>query len=172
MELIIAEGKGFSSKLIQPLTKSRWTHFALRYGGNESDWMIHSTIGGVQPEWWQHFNNKYISHARFKCNFACANKAADKIVSKWGHKPYDYWSFVGFGAYLVMQKLGIKNPFNPLGRQDQLMCSEVAAVFFRECNALDPSLKLPVWDSEIVSPADVFAYVSGDKRNFTYIGGK
>ena len=47
MELVFGQGHGFSAWLILVFTKSKFTHAAIRYDGDDTNQVLHSTIGGV-----------------------------------------------------------------------------------------------------------------------------
>jgi hypothetical protein len=159
MELILAEGKGFSSKLIKFFTGGQYSHVAFRYSGAESEWMVHSTIGGVQPEWWYHFQNKYPKILRIKCKFSCADLAADNLIKQIGHKKYGYLTFIGIGLYIIIKKLGFAPGKNPFANPKTYLCTEIFSEFIKEVNMINAGLKIKEFDSEILTPKEIFEYV-------------
>lgn len=168
MECIVVQGTGATSKLVNFMTKSWASHVAMRYSGVESEWMVHSTVGGVQPEWWVFFKQKYQKMARYECLFEVADKALDTLVQEIGHKRYDYKAFVGFGVWVLLNKrLGIKSfTKNPFGEMKAFMCTEALVRFFKICNKLDPQLLLKEFDSELTSPGDLDSYMASSPNLF------
>jgi len=160
MEIITVGGKGLLPWLIKKLTRSDKSHVALRYSPPEDNWMIHSAIGGVQPEWWEFFKKKYTSISRFRCNFECADKAADKLVTKIGDDDYDYLGLFGYAWYLFQTKiLRINRMGNPWGSRDRHWCTDVIVDFFEICNELDPTLGLKKFENEMTTPEEIEQYL-------------
>lgn len=177
MEVILAEGKGLSSKLIKFFTKSNWTHVAMRYSPPDDGWLVHATIGGVQPEWWWYFaSKKYVQVKQYRAKFDVADTALDKVILKFAHKQYDYLAFIGFGVYILvnwiskylLKKDAIK--INPFGSMDAFMCSEFTAEWLNECNRMDPSLKLKHFDPSLTAPTDIDVYLMSRPDLFMLIG--
>lgn len=171
MQAIVCSGHTWVSRLIELFTKSRWSHVALRYGGCESDWMVHATVGGVQPEWWHHFNKtKYRLVRSYEATFDVAEQAADNIIKTIGHKEYDYSSFLGYGVYIIANYVcmgAIKK--NPFGQMNAFMCTEVLVEWMKECKRLDQTLPFKDFDSELTSPEDLFKYWETLPEYFKFI---
>lgn len=153
MEVIAAEGRTLASKLIKWATGKPYTHVAIRYTNEESDWMVHSTIGGVQPEWWFYFRKKYDGIRRFLIPLDVAPAAADNVVEKLAYKSYDYGGIVGHGLAIA---LGLKR--NPFGSRRRFVCTELIVELHRECNRLDGSLDLREFDPEMLTPGELVTY--------------
>ena len=161
MEVIIAEGHGLVSWLIKKSLKSPFSHAAIRYGGDRNFWVIHSTRGGVHPEWWFYFIKKYTNIQRYLCKFPEAEQATDNLTGKIGHKGYDYLGVTGAGIQIILGWLGIKIK-NPFVNKDDYHCSEIFPEYFKECNKLNPNLQLKEdWGkhTESVTPPDVLDYL-------------
>lgn len=153
MEVLFAEGKGFVPSIISKLTKSSVTHTALRYSRPEHQWLVHSSIGGVQPDWWSCFSGRYKKIHRFQTLFGdVADAALDAIVHRIAHAPYDYAGLLGQGAGIIF---GTKNPFRD---GSKYRCTEVLIAWHSQLMALAPSLKLLNMDPENVTPGDIIAY--------------
>jgi len=165
MEIILAQGKQPLARAIQQAVGYKYSHAALRY--THSQWMIHSSIGGVQPEWWYHFQKRYGNIRRYNCLFDCADKAAENLVKQIGHKQYAYTTLIGSGLVLAFDTLGIhiKNPFKS---NNAFFCTKVILHFFKKCNELDSSLKLKEYISEALTPKDIGEYLD-ENPNFVLI---
>ena len=159
MEIILTKGESGLSNSIAWSIQYPLSHVALRYAGIESDWMVHSTMGGVQPEWWLFFERRYKKIYRFKLNFRHSEVAIDRVVEKIGHKKYDYKSIVGFALVLLLRRAGIYLKKNPLGDNKSYMCTEVVVEFLNECNKLDPSFDFKKFDSELTDPKMILDYL-------------
>jgi hypothetical protein len=159
MEIVLVEGKMFLAKLIMSSIGYRVSHCAMRYSDPEARWIVHSSLGGVNPDWWDKFKEKYANTIRFKAKFACADEALDAVVAKIGHKKYDYFGLIGFGLVILLGRLGIKIKKNPLGSGNSYMCTEVIVEFFYECNRRDPSLQFKEFDSELTDPGELLDYL-------------
>jgi hypothetical protein len=156
MEVVIARsGKSFP-RLIQWFTKSNWSHSALKY---DDMWMVHASVGGVQPAWWCYFKKHYIDIIRFKCKFPEAKLATDKLIRRIGWQDYDYASLFGNAIYLTLRWMGFNIKKNPLGNPESYMCTEVVAEFFKECNKLNPNLNLNEFYSETLQPVQLVNYM-------------
>jgi hypothetical protein len=151
MEVLLANEDGLIGWLIRWFTKYDKVHSAIRYPDNDGMWLIHSTVGGVQPEWWSHFTKKFHSIVRWEAKFEVARQAADNVAKRIGHKGYDYLSITGFAIVILLRKVGIKLRKNPLG-SSAFMCTEVLVEWVKECNKLDSSLKIEELDSELTTP--------------------
>lgn len=168
VEVILVAGQGFLPKLIMKLTRGRVSHAALRYSGAESNWLIHSTIGGVQPDWWFYFKQRYPLIYRFRTKFAGADAAADAVVKRLAHADYDYPGLIGQGIAIVT---GMKT--NPWGSGVKFRCTELIVAWHAECNAINPDLDLLVCNPEMIDPqmlddyyrtrGDLFDLVMGDE---------
>lgn len=155
MEIIVAEGHGLVPSIIKWTTGDPYSHAAVRYGGCRSSWMVHATLGGVQPEWWMHFSKKYSRLQRYECLFPEAEEAADRLVDRIGRKDYGSLTLVGAFIEIMLGRIGIKVK-NPFPNPDTFTCSELIPEYFIECNRLNPDLKLPgVGYSESITPGQV-----------------
>lgn len=133
MEVILARGSAPLSKLIMYMTGGSYSHSALRYGGADSEWLVHAFIHGVVPEWYSYFKDHYPAIKRFKVikYEAEAEKALDLIVSRYRHRNYDYASLFGYMIAILLSKVGItiKPPF---GNRKAFMCTELVAEWLTE----------------------------------------
>lgn len=168
MEIVSVEGHGIFAWLIKKVTKSNKTHVALRYSGEESNWIVHASIRGVQPEWWYFFKDRYKNISRFRCDFDCADSAIDLVVKRIGHKEYDIPGVFGYGIYMLQNKLGLKRKTNPLGSANRHWCTDVIIAFFKACNELDPTLGLKEFKDELTTPKQIEEYIMGHPK-FSYI---
>lgn len=169
MEIVLVEGKLFLSKLIMGSIGYNVSHCAMRYSDPESRWIVHSSLGGVNPDWWDKFRERYASSFRFKAKFSCADEALDAVVAKIGHKDYDYLGLIGFGIVIWLKKAGFNIKKNPLGSGNSYMCTEVIVEFFRECNLRDPSLKFKEFDSELTDPGEMLDYLKSRIDAFDFL---
>ena len=155
MEVILARGSAPLSKLIMWATGGKFSHTALRYGGAESEWLVHAFIYGVVPEWWSYFFRKYKSLKRFKViKFESeAEKALDLIVNRYRHRSYDYGALVGYALALILAKVGIKiRP--PFGNRNAFMCTELIQEWLCEFSK-QSGVVLPSILNEIQTPATI-----------------
>lgn len=148
MEVVFAQGTALISRLIMKVTGGKNSHCALRYGGTESDWMVHASFGGVQPDWWFSFAKNYPSVTRFACLFPEGDAALDLVVRDLGHKGYDYAGLIGQGAAMAV---GMKA--NPFGSRRRYRCTELLTEWMKRCNQMNPGLLLLEFDPEMVTPA-------------------
>jgi hypothetical protein len=161
MEIILAQGTAPASKAIAYLTKKIWSHCALRYSSPEDSWVVHATVGGVQPDWWFYFKHKYTNHLRYKTNVECADQALDNVVNRLAHAQYDYEGFLGQGLAIVF---GLKR--NPLGSNRDYRCTELITAWIDEVKKLDPSIDLPHVDSELATPGGLADYCDMHSKYF------
>lgn len=152
MEVILVDGTNVVSKIIQKLTNGP-SHVALRYGEPEAAWLIHSTVGGVQPEWWHSFQAKYPKMCVYQTLFAGAETAADNLVKRLGHAPYDYQGILGQGLAIVF---GLKK--NPLGNPRAWRCTELLTEWHMECNKVNSVIKIPELDPEMATPKSLMEF--------------
>lgn len=164
MELILAEGQKASSVLIRLFTRSTITHSALLWNGTPAKWMLHSTIGGVQAEVWKVFLQHYPKSYRYRCMWTNAEEVANTILQRTAGRPYDYLSFVGSGLAILF---GLKT--NPLGQSKALHCTELPAQFLNLSQQVDPSLKIPHIDPELLTPAKLKEFCDNRRDLFTPI---
>ena len=136
MEVILARGSAPLSKLIMYLSGGKFSHTALRYGGADSEWLVHAFIYGVVPDWYSYFKAHYPALKSFKViRFEKeAEQALDLVVSKYRHRKYDYLGMLGHGLTLVLGKLGIK--VKPFGNKNAFMCTELVAEWLKEFSSL------------------------------------
>jgi len=168
MQIVMVEGTKFLSKVIMSFINHRVSHCAMRYSNPEDRWIVHSSIGGVRPDWWDLFQVKYKNGYFFTAKFSCADQALDNVVQKIGHKDYDYWGLVGFGLILALRKIGIKIDKNPLGSGGAYLCTEAIVEFFKECNRLQPELSIREFDSELTDPGELLEYLKMRVDIFEY----
>jgi hypothetical protein len=148
MKLILAQGKGFASWLVRVVTKSPYTHAAIVYDDNVT--VLHSSLDGVELTTMDYINSHYTQVCAYQCVFAEAKEAAIATQSTYVGFKYDRMSFVGLGIALL---LGLKK--NPLGRKNELMCSEVPAYWLNFAHTLNPNLRIPKLDPEMQTPASL-----------------
>jgi len=170
MLIVAAEGHSFSSKAIMWASGYKKAHIALRYGGNRDQWLIHSQTGGVQPAWWERFQEHYFNFIQWETTISVAEEAADNIIKNIGNKGYDHFSLYGYGLYLLLKKLGITLSKNPFGNPEKFMCTEVIIAWIRECKKLDPSLDIVEnFDMELASIKDVIDFLDSYPQHFKKI---
>lgn len=158
MRLFLGRGSGFSAWLIRVVTKSPFTHAGLVYN---DDVVLHSTIGGVQMADMTYINDHYDMITEYKCEFPEAEEAADYVKDKFLGAKYDYLSFVGLGLAIIFR---LKK--NPLGKHKQLMCTEVPAHWLNKVSAMNPSLEIPYFDPEMMTPAGLYEWIESRKDLF------
>jgi hypothetical protein len=158
MEACFGLGKYPLSKVIAWCIEFPVSHCCLRYTEDDGKWLVHSVESGVIPDWWHCWAQRYNGILRFKARFSCADKALDGVVRKLEHKSYGYVSIIGFGIKELLRKLGI-NIKNILGDKNTFMCSEVTIEWLKESARLDPSLRLPQFDSENTNPKELISYL-------------
>lgn len=152
MEVILARGTAPLSKLIMLLTGGSFSHTALRYGGADSEWIVHAFIYGVVPEWYSYFQAHYEAIKRFKVirYEAEAEKALDLVVMRYRHRSYDYGALFGYALALLLGKIGItiKPPF---GNRKAFMCTELIAEWLVEFSK-QAELCMPDLRNEVATP--------------------
>ena len=170
MLVIAAEGNNFASKVIEWVSGYKKSHVALKYSGYREHWLIHSKTGGVQPQWWNRFQEHYLNFFKWKTNIDVAEQAADNIITEIGTKDYDHLSLYGFGIYLFLKKIGIKLSKNPFGSPNKFMCTEVIVEWIRECKRLNPSLDITEnFDTELTSIEDIVNFLDSYPQYFERI---
>lgn len=141
MQIIFTADSNFISKLIRLMTKVSWiksgrtSHTALRYGKEESNWMVESNSRGFVPNWWPYFIKKSIIFAKFEVlgiEEEVLEKIVDEQINKSINVNYDYGSILGFVFMIIMYKLTGKRKKNPLACPKHFICSEIVYRIFRE----------------------------------------
>jgi len=150
MELLMAQGSGFSAWLIRVFTKSPYSHSAIRFEGCESNKILHSTIGGVQISTFDYINEHYTGILRFKVKCPEARDAALVIESKYLGFEYDYMSFIGIGLAIIF-----KLKKNPIAQKKTLMCTEVPANWLNHIQSMNPAYNIPYLDPELLTPVSL-----------------
>lgn len=158
MRVVLCQGKMIFAKLIMRVIEYPVSHAALRYSSPDEEWIVHSSVGGIQPDWWFWFEKRYSAFWTFRAKFACADQALDQVVKRLGDHHYDYLSLVGFALVILLRKVGISIR-NPLGSKNAFMCTELVSEWMRECNKLDETLKLKEFDSELLDPQMLMDYL-------------
>lgn len=159
MFIVFGKGQGLISKAIRFFTRYTYTHAALRYSGAESEWVVHSTFGGVQPAWWSDLTHTYPELKAYRCTFEVADKAIDVMVERFARKGYGYTELLGAGIAIALNNLfKIKLKKNPFGSSDTYMCTELIAEFLKVCNELDPNLKIEMPYTEFLQPKHLEEY--------------
>lgn len=159
MEIAMVEGTRFLSKVIMKSLNCKVSHCAMRYSAPDERWIVHSSLNGVYPDWWDKFCLNYAEKTRFKAKFACADQALDNVVESLGHKNYDYLSLFGFAVVILLRKIGINLKKNPLGQANSYMCTEIVVAFFIECNKLNPALSFREFDPDLTDPGMLLDYL-------------
>lgn len=156
MQVVIVEGTATLSKIIKKLTRSSFTHCALRYSGIESNWMVHAFVGGIQPNWWFAFAAKYAQIVRFEALFPEGDQALDNVVARLAHAPYDYGGLLGSGFSIIF---GTKR--NYFGSPKKYKCTELLTEWQNECQKLNANLHLKLFkanEAEEITPQDLLEY--------------
>lgn len=170
MEVILARGSAPLSKLIMCLTGGRFSHTALRYGGADSEWLVHAFIYGVVPDWFSYFQDHYKALDRFKViRFEKeAEQALDLVSMKYRHRAYDIVGMLGHAVTLCLAKVGIK--VRPFGNKNAFMCTELVAEWMKEFSAL-AGVCLPdltrfstpsIIEGVLLANSDIFLRVEND----------
>jgi len=152
MRVLFAEGKGPIPSIIQAVTDSRISHVALQYSVPDSHWLVHSTVGGIQPDWMFYFVRKYRSVLAFDALFTGADDALDKVVERLAHKPFDYLGMLGQGISIIF---GTGNPFRNKARY---RCTELLIEWHREVMKTSPHLAIADFDPEMTTPGELLAF--------------
>jgi hypothetical protein len=164
MEIIFVEGSTFLSGIIKKFTNSRYSHCAARYSSPDSQWIVHASIGGVQPDWWFSFSKRYLSMRRYLVLFSEGDQALDAVVKKIAHAPYDYGGLIGHGLSMV---LGLKN--NPFGNRKKYKCTELITEWHEECMKINKSLSIPFHNSELITPEFIIRLYDSRKDLFKLV---
>jgi len=162
MEIIFCEGKSLISKAIMLFSSKRGcekvSHVAIRYSEPEHEWMVEASCFGVEPDWWQYFIKRYDTIYRYRYKPEGGDAALDKLIDKYGHKPYDYLEVLGFAIKIVFKKIGITIK-NPLGSRNELICTELAQELLRET----ADVVLKGLDKESMTPIELHEWVKNSE---------
>ena len=117
------------------------SHTALRYAPTEERWLVHATIGGVQPDWWEFFSKKYLKIKKYRAKFDVGDRALDEMLPDMAHHGYAYLSIIGFFIVIQLRRIGINLKKNPFGDQDKFVCTDVIVKWLNKVQELDPKIK-------------------------------
>jgi len=127
MDIVFSKYNSILSKLIRFGTKSDSSHAAIRFGGDEANWMVHSTAHGVQPGWWNYFIRKAIVTHIFRINGIDENAlevAVDKCLDEVIGKSYDFKALIGLFITTIIRLVTGKEIKNFMGSSKTYFCSE------------------------------------------------
>lgn len=141
MELIYSYNNNPFSQLIRYFTKESWvksgrvSHVAIRYGGDESNWMVEADIYGFAPNWWNYFKKNNKIYKKFQIlvlEEAELETLLDQQVDKIIWTKYDYYSIFGFIIAIIWYKISGKKSNNLFGKSSTFCCSEVVYLIFKK----------------------------------------
>jgi len=150
MQIVFSTNKSFTSWMIRKFTRSKASHVSLRFGGEESNWMVDSSgkHGGVQPGWWPSFVKKNKVIAIYEIN-TDKEKEMEALLDRGLHraidKSYDYLAVLGFAIQIILGTVNIKVS-NFLGSKDALFCSEFILKFSQ---VMERHIGIKIYEGEL-----------------------
>ena len=136
MEIVFTAQNNLLGRIIRFFTRRSWvksarvSHVALRYGGEESKWMVESNRHGFVPNWWPRYLKDKKVYKRFKI-LGIKEKPLEKIVDKCiddlMHKKYDFFAFLGFGLSIIWYWISGHKAGTFMGFTNAYYCSESIA---------------------------------------------
>lgn len=135
MEVIFTKSNTLIGKLIRWGTSISWVksakvnHIAIRYGAEESNWVIESDLSGFVPKWWPEYisnksNNQIYRYKILGIEEKVLEEILDECLNNLINKPYDILAFLGFIATILTYKLTGKRIKNFFGFKRAYICSE------------------------------------------------
>jgi len=158
MQIVFSTNSGFTSWMIRKFSSSVVSHVSLRFGGEESNWMVDSSgkHGGVQPGWWPSFVKKNKVIAIYEITTE-KEKEMETLLDRGLHhaidKEYDYMAILGFAIQIALGKVGWKVS-NFLGSRKAMFCSEFILKF---SNVLERHVGIKLYEGELeeITPQDL-----------------
>jgi len=166
MEIIFTSTNTISGKLIRWATERSWlknstvNHVALRYGGDESKWMVESNKHGFIPNWWPvYMRDKH----RKKCykfeikgmDEKQLEKIVDDCIDELIHKPYDFIGFIGFALMVVCYQISGKKIKNVFGSSRSYICTESIYYILKKIEKVTGNSMVKDMDIESIFPEEL-----------------
>lgn len=141
MQILFTADNKILSRLIRYFTKRSWldlartSHTALRYGGEEKNWLVEANIKGFVPNWFPYFKKKRKIVYQFEVlglDEEVITGFLDEFVNKKIYSPYDEPELLGMLIVVMWYWMTGKKITNPFGIKGWLTCSETVYTFFDE----------------------------------------
>ena len=164
MRVLFSADPNFVGRTIRYFTKISWvkqgrvSHAALRYGRDESNWMIESAEKGFLPNWFPYFEKKRKNIKQFEVlgiDEDLLEKIVDAQVDKMIHERYDYGNLLGMALIIIWYKITGKIVKNIFAWPGHLACSEVIYKIFDEVKKQTGIDYMGVHDAETVFPEEL-----------------
>ena len=144
------------SALIRYLTNSPCSHVAIRFSGEESNWMVEAASKGVYPGWWHYFNKKNTIIDRFEIvgiDEVLLEKVVDEALDEMVGEKYDILGLIGFAIAIAVKAVTGKVIKNIFGSKKMMFCSEF---ILRVSNKIKKELGIQIFegDPELTSPGE------------------
>jgi len=164
MQIVLTADPNLIGRLIRWFTKISWvgkgrvSHVALRYGREESNWMIEANERGFVPNWWTYFVKKRHVYAKFEVlgiDESLLEKIVDEQIDVLINRPYDYGNLIGFALTILWYKLTGKRTKNFLAFPRLFACSEIVYRIFTEVKNQTGIDYLGDYDPEQIFPEQI-----------------
>ena len=164
MEIVFTASKGIPGKLIRYFTKRSWvgsarvSHTLLRYGKEDSKWIVESSIHGFAPNWWPILLKKNIIYKRFEIigiDEDILENTIDEMIEEMIYKRYDVLAIVGFIISVITYWRTGKKIKNFLGRSTAFSCSEAVYRIFQKVKEKTDIAIFNEYDPETVFPEEL-----------------
>ena len=142
MQVIFTNDNDIIGRLIRWFTKISWvkkgrvSHSAIRYGGDESEWMVESAEHGVCPNWWNYFSTRRKIYAKYEVlgiDEVILEKIVDTELNKVMHDGYDFGNLFGFAIIIFWYKLtGKRLDNNKFSWRGHFACTDLLCKIFIE----------------------------------------
>ena len=141
MEIVFTADPGFIGKSIRYFTKRSWldsartSHVALRFGGEETKWMVEANVHGFMPNWWPKFIQIRTIYRRYEVKGTdeqTLRKIIDNCIDDLILDRYDVVGLLGMAIIIIWYWISGRKIKNFFGRKSALTCSEVVYRIFEK----------------------------------------
>lgn len=156
LDIVLYRGTGFTSWLIQALTKSRYNHVAVVVGP-ELHLGIESNVGhqsGVRAFDLRRIDRSSVDVYRLKPEYSVDRDAVVSYLVGHLGSGYDYWGVIYLGILKILSllSLGRFRPYNAFQIKKDYFCSELCwEAFATDGMDLTPQ----TGSSDVTSPGDI-----------------
>jgi hypothetical protein len=164
MQLVFAKEHNIIGLLIKWFTKISWVgqcrtiHVIIRYGREESMWLLEANEKGFHPNWWHYFIKKEKIIAQYKIigiDEDLLEKIIDSQIDKFVYKGYDFGNLFGFIIAILWYKITGKKVKNFFSQRNKFSCSEITYRIFNEVKKQTGIDFLGIHDPELVFPEEL-----------------